>query len=139
MNVALVHDHLTQDGGAEKVAKAFLDIFPQNPFYTLVFDKKNCPTDFIDKNIKTSFLQKMPLGVSKHEWFLTLMPAATEHHQLTDYKLILSSSSIFSKGIIPGPGSTHICYCHTPPRFLWTNTHGYLQNLNQNFIIKKFL
>ncbi|HMB26375.1 MAG TPA: glycosyltransferase, partial [Patescibacteria group bacterium] len=103
------------------------------------FDKKNCPTDFIDKNIKTSFLQKMPLGVSKHEWFLTLMPAATEHHQLTDYKLILSSSSIFSKGIIPGPGSTHICYCHTPPRFLWTNTHGYLQNLNQNFIIKKFL
>ena len=139
MNVALIHDHLTQDGGAERVAIAFHDIFPKSPLYTLVHDKKKAHPAFLDQNIKTSFLQKFPLGIKKHEWFLNLMPAATEHHNLTSYKLILSSSSIFSKGIIPGQNSTHICYCHTPPRFLWTNTHGYLQDLNQNFLIKKLL
>ncbi len=139
MNVAIVHDHLTQDGGAERVAKVFMDIFPQSPLYTLAYDKKKAPKDFPPSRINTSFLQRVPFGVSKHEWFLTLMPAATEHHPLTNYKLVLSSSSIFSKGIIPGPNTTHICYCHTPPRFLWTNTHSYLQDLNQNAIIKKLL
>jgi glycosyltransferase involved in cell wall biosynthesis len=139
MKVALVHDHLTQDGGAERVAKAFLDIFPESPLYTLVYDKDAVDKDFETKKIYTSFLQNFPFGVSKYQWFLTLMPAATEHHRVGDYKLILSSSSIFSKGIIPGPNSTHICYCHTPPRFLWTDSHNYLTELKQNFIIKKFL
>ncbi|MBT5337763.1 glycosyltransferase [Candidatus Falkowbacteria bacterium] len=139
MNVALVHDHLTQDGGAERVAKAFMDIFPKSSMYTLVYDKKNVAQDFAKKKIHTSFLQNFPFGVSKYQWYLNFMPAATEHHPVTKYKLILSSSSIFSKGVIPGPTSTHICYCHTPPRFLWTNTHGYLKDLNQNFLIKKML
>ncbi|NQT50218.1 glycosyltransferase [Candidatus Kuenenbacteria bacterium] len=139
MNVALVHDHLAQDGGAEQVAKAFMEIFPESPLFTLVHDKKNVDPYYNDKNIQTSFIQNLPLGVSKYQWYLNLMPAATEHHRVNDYKLILSSSSIFSKGIIPGPNSTHICYCHTPPRFLWTNTHNYLQDLNQNFIIKRLL
>lgn len=139
MNVALVHDHLVQDGGAERVAKAFLEIFPDSPLFTLVYDKKNVDPDFANKKIITSFLQKFPLGAKKYQWFLTLMPAATEHHQVNNYKLILSSSSIFSKGVIPGPNSTHICYCHTPPRFLWTDSHNYLKELNQNFAIKRFL
>ncbi len=139
MNVALVHDHLAQDGGAEKVAKAFTEIFPGSPVFTLVYDERNVEPDWKDKNIQTSFLQNLPFGVSKYQWYLNLMPAATEHHRLNDFKLILSSSSIFSKGIIPGQNSTHICYCHTPPRFLWTSTHNYLEDLNQNFLIKKML
>ena len=64
MNVALVHDHLTQDGGAERVAKAFMDIFPKSSMYTLVYDKKNVAQDFAKKKIHTSFLQNFPFGVS---------------------------------------------------------------------------
>ncbi|MBI5077021.1 glycosyltransferase [Candidatus Falkowbacteria bacterium] len=139
MNVALVHDHLTQDGGAEEVVKALIDIFPQSPVYTIVFDKQNVDSFFHDKNIIPSFIQAFPFGVKKYQWFLPLMPAATEHHNLNNYKLIFSSSSIFSKGIIPPPNATHICYCHTPPRFLWTDSHNYLKELQQNFLIKKFL
>ena len=139
MNVALVHDHLTQDGGAEEVVKALMNIFPQSPVYTLIFDQPKIDSFFNGKNIFSSFIQKLPLGVKKYQWFLPLMPAATEHHNLSGYKLIISSSSIFSKGIIPPPNAIHICYCHTPPRFLWTDSHNYLKELQQNLFIKKFL
>lgn len=139
MNVALVHDHLTQDGGAEEVVKSLIEIFPRSPVYTIVYDKKNVDSFFSNKNIIPSFIQTFPFGVKKYQWFLPLMPAATEHHNLNNYKLIFSSSSIFSKGIIPPPNAVHICYCHTPPRFLWTDSHNYLKELQQNFLIKKFL
>ncbi|MFH0780137.1 MAG: glycosyltransferase [Parcubacteria group bacterium] len=139
MKVAIVHDHLAQDGGAERVARALQDIFPDSPTYTLVYDKKNAHPDFANADIRTSFLQKMPFGVSKYQWYLTLMPTATESFDLNEYKLIISSSSIFSKGIIPGPDALHICYCHTPPRFLWTDSHNYLKELKHNYFIRKFI
>jgi len=139
MKTAIVHDHLVQDGGAECVAKAFQEIYPESPFFTLVHDKKKISTEFIEKNIRTSFLQKMPFGVKKSQWFLTLMPTATESHNLNDFDVVLSSSSIFSKGVITNPDAKHICYCHTPPRFLWTDSHNYLQELKLNSILKKFL
>lgn len=139
MKTAIVHDHLVQDGGAECVAKAIQELYPNSPFFTLVYDPKKISTDFIDKNIRTSFLQKIPLGVKKSQWFLTLMPTATESHNLNDYDLVISSSSIFSKGIITHPEAKHICYCHTPPRFLWTDSHNYLQELKLNPLLKKFL
>lgn len=139
MKVALVHDHLAQDGGAERVARALQNIFPDSPTYTLVYDRKNAHPDFANREIRTSFLQKMPFGVSKYQWYLTLMPTATESFDLNEYKLIISSSSIFSKGIIPGPDALHICYCHTPPRFLWTDSHNYLKELKHNYFIRKFI
>ena len=139
MNVALIHDHLVQDGGAERVAKALLEIFPDSPFFTLLHNKKKADPDFDKYKIKTSFLQSIPGASRWFEWPLPLMPSATEHYDLGKYKLLISSCSIFSKGIIPGPGSTHICYCHTPPRFLWTDSHNYLKELKHGFLIKTFL
>jgi len=137
MKIALVHDHLTQDGGAERVLRVFREIFPDAPVYTLVYDKKKMGKEFDGKNIKTSFIQKIPGGVKKFKWFLPLMPLATEKHEMDDYDVVLSNSSALSKGVITRPESLHICYCHTPTRYLWTDTHLYIRELSHGSLVKK--
>jgi glycosyltransferase involved in cell wall biosynthesis len=137
MKVALVHDHLTQDGGAERVLRVFEEIFPEAPIYTLVFDKKKMGANFSSHKIKTSFIQRLPGGVRKFKWFLPLMPLATEKHELDGYDVVLSNSSALSKGIITKPEMLHICYCHTPTRYLWTDTHLYLKELSHGRTVKK--
>lgn len=139
MKIALVHDYLIQDGGAEKVLKAFQDIWPEAPTYVLLHDREKSNPVFLDKNIQTSFLQKMPAGLEKYQWYLPLMPLATEHHDLGGYDVVLSSSSSFSKGVITNPGTLHICYCHTPPRFLWNDMRQYIEDLNYNRLVKSVL
>lgn len=139
MKIALVHDFLTQDGGAEKVLKVFQDIYPTAPTYTLIYDRKKANEVFLNKDIRTSFLQKFPLGVRKYQWYLPIMPMATERYDLMDYDVILSSSSAFAKGIITRPDTLHICYCHTPTRYLWTDTHTYIKELKYNSLLKKLI
>ncbi len=139
MKIALVHDFLTQEGGAEKVLLAIHEIYPEAPIYVLFYDKDKVQNNFKNKNIKTSFLQKFPFAKKKYQWYLSLMPSAIEHLNLKDFDIIISSCSAFSKGIITQPKTLHICYCHTPTRYLWTDTHEYIQNLNQNILIKKYL
>jgi len=137
--IALVHDHLTQEGGAEKVLRALHDVFPQSPIYTLVYDKKKMNADMKEKQVNPSFLQKLPFGIRKYQWFLLWMPAATENYDLSDFDTIISSSSAFAKGIITKPNTKHICYCHTPTRYLWTDSQTYVESLKQNRLIKRFL
>jgi len=139
MRVALVHDHLVQDGGAERVLKALQDIFPDAPIYTLLYHEKNMGNDFRQKDIRTSFIQDLPLSLKKYQWYLPLMPMATERHDLTDYDLVISSASAMAKGVITGPNTVHLCYCHTPTRYLWTDTHSYLKELKTNPLLKKFI
>ncbi len=136
MKVALVHDHLVQDGGAEKVLLALQEIFPNAPTFTLLYDPKRVSKDFLGKDIRTSFLQKIPFGLKRYQWFLPLMPAATESHDLSEFDVVISSSSAFAKGVITKPGTLHICYCHTPTRYLWSDTHSYVQELNANRLTK---
>ncbi|MEI6288114.1 MAG: glycosyltransferase [bacterium] len=139
MKTALVHDHLAQDGGAEQVLKVFQEMFPEAPIFSLIFDKKNTNSFFKNKDIRTSFLQKIPFGVRHYQWWLSAMPSAIESHDLMAYDLVLSSASAFAKGVITKPGSVHICYCHTPTRYLWLDTHSYLQELKVHPIVKSFL
>lgn len=139
MNIALIHDHLVQDGGAEKVLKVFQEIFPEAPTYTLVYDRERANPVFLNRTIKTSFLQSIPLGVKKYQWFLPLMPLATEKYDLRNFDVVLSSCSAFSKGVITGPKTLHICYCHTPTRYLWSDAHEYVKELKYNRLIKKLI
>ncbi len=138
MKLALVHDHLIQDGGAEKVLDAMQELWPQAPTYTLFFDPKKFPA-FTGRDIRTSFLQRMPLALKKYQWYITLMPAATEQYDLSEFDVVVSSTSAFAKGIITRPGTTHICYCHTPTRYLWSDTHSYLEELRVPKIVKSLL
>lgn len=139
MKIALVHDFLIQDGGAERVLCAFREIWPDAPIFTLAYDKKRAPDYFKNGKIHTSFLQKIPFGVKNYQWLLSLMPSAIEQLDLTGFDVVLSSSSAFSKNVITKPETLHICYCHTPARFLWTETINYVNDLNKNFFVKTLL
>ena len=138
MKVALLHDYLNQAGGAERVLLALAELFPDAPIYTLIHDKKRL-TGFDAKDIRTSFLQKIPLASSKIRWFLPLMPTAVEELDLSDYDVVISSSSALIKGVITHPHTLHICYCYTPTRYLWSDTHQYPKDIPEGKFVKHFL
>lgn len=121
MRVALVHDDLVQWGGAERVLLGLTEIYPDAPIYTSVFDYSNNQLlqRFANKRIITSFLQKIPGWKSLYKTLLPLYPIAFEQLNFDDYDLVISHTTRFAKSIITKPQTKHICYCHTPPRFLW--------------------
>jgi glycosyltransferase involved in cell wall biosynthesis len=138
MKLALVHDYLIQDGGAEKVVLVMHGLWPDAPLYTLLFDPKSLPA-FAGRDIRTSFLERLPFGRRKYQWYLPLMPTATEHYDLSGYDVVVSSTSAFAKGILTRENTLHICYCHTPTRYLWSDTHSYIEELRIPGFVKKML
>ena len=138
MKLALVHDYLAQDGGAEQVLEALMGIYPDAPTYTLFFDVRRLPR-FNGRDIRSSYLEKLPLARSHYQWYLPLMPSAAESLDVSDFDVVLSNASAFAKGVITKPGAIHICYCHTPTRYLWSDTHSYVQELSVPRFVKAFL
>ena len=139
MRIALVHDALNQLGGAEYVLQAFHSMFPHAPIFTLVDDGQVKKTLFPRAEIRTSFLQRLPGGVRHYKWYLPLHPTATEQLDLSDFDVVLSDSSSFAKGVITKPGTLHVCYCHTPTRYLWHDTHDYTEDLHNGRLVKVLL
>jgi glycosyltransferase involved in cell wall biosynthesis len=139
MKIALVHDHLAQDGGAENVLRAFCQIWPDAPIYVVVHDPKNAHPFFLTKDVRTSFIQRMPWGLKKYQWYFPLMPTAVESYDLSEFDVVLSTTSSFAKGVITRPETLHISYCHTPTRFLWSDTHSYVREVTNNPIFKKLI
>ncbi len=119
MKVALVHDYLNQMGGAERVVIALHEIFPDAPIYTSIYDPERVDPVFRQMDIRTTFMQKLPLVTKHHQPYLPFYPFAMESLDLRGYDLVLSSSSAFGKGVITKPETMHICYCHTPMRWCW--------------------
>lgn len=121
MRVAIVHDDLVQWGGAERVLEAICGIYPEAPIFTSVYDKSNkeLKSRFGQKKINTSFLQKIPGWKKMYKILLPLYGIAFEQFNFDDYDLVISQTTRFAKSVITKPETTHICYCHTPPRFLW--------------------
>ncbi len=130
---------LTQFGGAEKVLKALADLYPQAPIFTLIYDKKKFGKIFPPDKITNSFLQNFPCAKTKFELYLPLMPLAIESFDLSGFDLVISSSSSFANGIITKPATKHICYCHTPTRYLWIDAKNYIDGLKYNKFIKAML
>lgn len=141
MKIALIHDHLNQYGGAERVLLALSEVFPEAPIYTLIYDEQKIGEIFKGKDIRTSFIQRAPFGIGKKffKFFLPLMPQAIETFDLDKFDIVISSSSAFCKGVITKTNTKHICYCHTPTRYLWDDTHSYVADLNMPKIFKIFL
>lgn len=138
MRVALVHDYLSQDGGAERVLFALHKIWPEAPIFVLFHDKGKIgyiPSEVVHE----SFFSHLPLVKKVFQWYLPFMPMATERHHLSDYDVVISSSSIFAKGVITAPTTLHISYCHTPARFLWADGHNYLSELKSGRFVKSIL
>ena len=104
--------------GGEKVVEVLSDLYPNADIFTLVCDPAAISEKLRRHRITTSFLQNIG-GVRHYQKMLPLMPYALESFDLTGYDLILSSEAGPAKGIIPGPDAVHICYCHSPMRYIW--------------------
>jgi glycosyltransferase involved in cell wall biosynthesis len=139
LKVAIVAELLVKMGGAERVVKKLAEIYPEAPIYTLLFDEDKCGRDFSAGRIRPSFLQKLPRWMRNHyRWLLPWMPYAIESFDLSEYDLVISSSSAFAHGVLTNSETLHICYCHSPMRYAWDYTHEYLGEKWFN-PVKKFL
>ena len=131
LNVALVHDWLTNSGGAENVVGCFMDIYGDAPIYTSMAIKENLSEKFQNANVIPSFLQKKVRGTKvNHQKYFPFMPMAFESFNLNDYDVVISSSSSCAKGVITRPDTMHICYCHTPTRYVWEFYYDYIENMD---------
>jgi len=119
LKVALVHDWLTSMRGGEKVVEVFCELFPEATLYTLLHIKGGVSPTIERHRIVTSFIQKLPKAATKYRHYLPLFPTAIETFNLAGYDLVLSSSHCVAKGIIPHAGSVHVCYIHTPMRYVY--------------------
>jgi glycosyltransferase involved in cell wall biosynthesis len=128
MRVALVHDYLTHLGGAERVLGSLMQLYPNAPVYTTVYDKGAVGSVIDERRVRYSFLQQFPGARKPHRYFpLALMPLAVEQFDLKHYDLVLSASHSFSKGIITAPQTMHMSYCFTPTRYAWDDSHRYVR------------
>lgn len=139
MKVALVHDYLVQDGGAERTLLALHELFPEAPIFTLFYDPDESHAKFRELDVRCSRLNRLPFAPQSYQWYLAFMAQATEAFDLSDFDLVISSSSSFAKGVIAAPHALHISYCHTPTRFLWQERLGYVNELPQPKLIKWLL
>lgn len=140
MRVAIVHDYLTQFGGAERVLRVLMDLFPHAPVYTLVHDPKATAGLIDGRRVRTSFLQKIPLARSKHRLFpLVVMPLAVEQFDLSAYDLVISASHSFGKGVITKPETLHVSYCFTPLRYAWDDSHRYVREFGAPRLVRSLI
>ncbi|KJR46149.1 Glycosyltransferase [Desulfosporosinus sp. I2] len=127
--IAIVHEWLTNMGGSEQVVSVLLELFPDAPVYTSLFEPANLVPILAEADVRPSFLQRLPKFLRKHQNLLPLMPYAFEQFDLSDYDLVLSSSSSCAKGVITGTKTIHVCYCYTPMRYAWDSYHLYMKPL----------
>jgi glycosyltransferase involved in cell wall biosynthesis len=130
MKIAFVHDFLLRLGGAERVLKSLMDMYPKAPVYTLLYDKKKCGEMFPEDRVRTSGLQKIPRLPGMHKMMFPFMPSAVESFDLSEFDVVVSSSGAYSHGIVTNLDTTHICYYHSPMRYAWDYTHKYLKEQN---------
>ena len=133
-NIALVHEWFTprSTGGAENVVELIdellTDIASQPELFSLVNEENLSKSSWlVDRKVRTSFIQKLPLGISHVQQYLPLLPFAIEQLDLDGYPLVISSSHLVAKGILTSPDQLHISYVHTPVRYAWDQMNIYLK------------
>lgn len=126
MKVAIVHYWLVGMRGGEKVIEALCEMFPDATLFTHVYDPEAVSPVIRRHRVVTTFIDSLPRARRWYQRYLPLMPMALEQLDLRGYDLIISSESGPAKGVIVPPGSLHLCYCHTPMRYLWDMYPDYL-------------
>lgn len=118
-HVALVHDYLLAPRGAERTFAAMCEIWPDAPLYTLLYDEAGTEQWFANRDVTVSPLQSTGARQANFRRLLPLFPLAISRLDLSDYPVVVSSSSAFAHGIQRSPESIHVCYCHSPFRYAW--------------------
>ncbi|MFZ3211611.1 MAG: glycosyltransferase [Terriglobales bacterium] len=125
LRVALVHYWYSSRRGGERVLEVLAGMFPQADIFMMFLDPSQLAPFLHGRKIATSFLQKLP-GITRHyRKLLPLFPLALEHLDLDNYDLVISSESGPAKGVLTRSTTCHICYCHTPMRYVWDMYHNY--------------
>jgi glycosyltransferase involved in cell wall biosynthesis len=119
MRVAIVHYWFLNSGGGERVVEVLGDMFPQADLFTLFAEPGSVPSNLAARNVTVSFLDKSKLARRYNRAVFPLYPLAIESFDLRGYDLIISSDSPPMKGVLTTPDQLHVCYCHTPGRYLW--------------------
>jgi glycosyltransferase involved in cell wall biosynthesis len=138
MKIAIVHDYLNQFGGAERVVEALHEIYPDAPIYTSIYLPGRMPESFKKMDIRTSFMQKLPFLTKHFKKYLLLYPLAFASFDMSEYDVVISSSSAFAKGVKKKKGAVHICYCYTPARFIW-RYEDYVEKESLNWLFRLIL
>lgn len=152
MKIALVHELLTMRGGAEKVLRILAGMFPEAPIYTLLYNEALLGDWFPSDRVRPSQLQRranrLPSasGRFNHHRYLGRFPAATEAWDFSDFDLVISSSSAFAHGIITNGNPKHLCYVHSPARYLWDRSadvmdragRGLLGPVKKSYLSRRF-
>ncbi|CAM3643917.1 glycosyltransferase [Cohnella lubricantis] len=135
LRVAIVHDYLNQMGGAERVVAVLHRLFPSAPIYTTIVDRERLLAELQDADIRTTWMQRIPGILKRFKQFFWLYPLAVRSINLSDYDLVISSSSAYAIGAPVKTGAVHVCYCHTPMRFAW-DFSAYMEGMRLPALLK---
>jgi glycosyltransferase involved in cell wall biosynthesis len=126
---ALVHDFLVSLRGADRVFLTMCQLWPEADVFTTVYDEDGTEGRFADRRIHTSFLQRMRPNAGNFRLMLPFYPAAIQALDLSDYDLVVSSSSAWAHAVRCDERAVHVCYCHNPFRYIWNEREATLRGL----------
>lgn len=123
--VAIIHYWLVGMRGGERVLERLLRLYPGADIFTHVVRPDRLSDTIRAHRIQTTFIAKLPGAQRFYQHYLPLMPMALEALDLRGYDLVISSEAGPAKGVIAPPDAFHLCYCHSPMRYLWDHFHDY--------------
>lgn len=129
LKTAIIHYWLVGMRGGERVLEQLCRLYPDADIYTHVFDPDRISEDLKRHRISSTSIASLPFARKLYKKYLGFMPRALEHIDLTGYDLVISSESGPAKGVIAPPNARHICYCHSPMRYIWDYFHSYRSEL----------
>ena len=119
LRVAIVHDWLNQQGGAEGVLETLVEMFPGAPIHTSIYSPQAMPPVYRTWDVRTTWMDKLPGIHQNHQPYLFLYPLAFGGIRLDGYDVVVSNKSAFCMGVQAAPETRHVCYCLTPTRYVW--------------------
>jgi len=141
MKVAIVHYWLVNMRGGEKMLEALLEMFPQADIFTHVYNPQAVSPLIKSKRVFTSRVNRLPFAKKLYQLYMPLMPNALMDFNLQSYDLVISSEAGPAKGVVANPNAYHLCYCHSPMRYLWDMYHEYLRTTTPlvRFFMKRLI
>jgi len=141
MKTAIVHYWLVNMRGGEKMLEALLEMFPEADIFTHVYNPKAVSPLINSKVVFTSRINRLPFAKKLYQLYMPLMPDALMDFNLQGYDLVISSEAGPAKGVVPNPDAYHLCYCHSPMRYLWDMYHEYFRGTNPlvRFFMKRLI
>jgi glycosyltransferase involved in cell wall biosynthesis len=137
MKTAIVHYWLVNMRGGEKVIEALLEMFPDADIFTHVYNPKAISALINKHRVFTSRINRLPFAKKLYQLYMPLMPQALMDFDLQGYDLVISSESGPAKGVVANPNAYHVCYCHSPMRYLWDMYHEYFRK--SGFFVRLFM